>query len=89
MQRLNRAVVSHGRTYLPGTARDAAPGVPDGPWWDGQSTPKITAKLDVPEPPRSGKGSGVTAWREYADQTGVTYSDSATRDDIIGLIDNR
>lgn len=39
---------------------------------------------ELPEPPpRAGRGSGLTAWQAYADQTSVTYPADATRDDII------
>lgn len=41
----------------------------------------------LPEPPRSGNGSGVAAWREYADAIGVEYPETATRDEIVALVD--
>lgn len=34
-------------------------------------------------PPRSGKGSGVEAWREFADRKGVGTDDEMSRDDVI------
>ncbi|MFQ6851270.1 hypothetical protein K7395_24735 [Streptomyces filamentosus] len=34
-------------------------------------------------PPRSGRGSGVEAWREFAEQHDVEVPAGATRDDII------
>lgn len=50
----------------------------------GQAGPDGTP---LPEPPRSGNGSGVAAWREYADAIGVEYPESATRDEIVALVD--
>jgi hypothetical protein len=34
-------------------------------------------------PPRTGRGSGVEAWRTFAEQNGVEVAPDATRDDII------
>lgn len=34
-------------------------------------------------PPQSGKGSGVEAWRKYAESLGFEAPDEATRDDIV------
>lgn len=41
------------------------------------------------EPPRSGKGSGVEVWREYAEKLGwfEEISAAAGRDDIIAAVD--
>lgn len=80
---LTQSVIHAGRVYPAGTSEDAAPGVPDGLWWDqpsGGHAPPV-------EPPRSGKGSGVEAWRTYADALGITHPDDATRDDIVALVD--
>jgi len=43
------------------------------------------------EPPRSGKGSGVEAWREYAGKLGWFESipAEAGRDDIIAAVDDQ
>lgn len=44
-------------------------------------------------PPRSGRGSGVEAWRAYAEQNDLDVAEDASREDIIaaaegaGLID--
>jgi len=47
-------------------------------------TPADKAEEDeVEAPPRSGKGSGITAWRAFADAKGVSYSEDAERDEII------
>lgn len=37
----------------------------------------------VEAPPRSGRGSGVEAWREFAEQHDIEVPAGATRDDII------
>lgn len=34
-------------------------------------------------PPLGGAGSGVKAWRKYADDNDVNYTDDATRDEIV------
>jgi hypothetical protein len=45
--------------------------------------PADEPKPTVPEPPRSGAGSGITAWRAFADANDVDYEADATRDEII------
>lgn len=52
--------------------------------WDGKDD---TATADAVEPPRAGKGSGVDAWRSYAESRGVALEDDMTRDDIIAAVD--
>lgn len=37
----------------------------------------------VPEPPRSGRGSGRESWEAYAAQHGVEVPEHFTRDDIV------
>jgi hypothetical protein len=37
----------------------------------------------VPEPARSGKGSGLEAWRSFAESRGVGLDSGMSRDDII------
>lgn len=39
------------------------------------------------EPPREGKGSGVNAWREYAEAIGVQFDKKAKREEIIAAVD--
>lgn len=41
------------------------------------------------EPPRTGQGSGIAAWRKYAAQEGVEVPEGASRADIITLVDGR
>ncbi|MFB6875672.1 hypothetical protein [Streptomyces sp. NPDC056323] len=38
---------------------------------------------DVEAPPRSGRGSGVEAWRQFAEQHDVEVAPDASREDII------
>ncbi|MFJ8855243.1 hypothetical protein [Streptomyces sp. NPDC102437] len=38
---------------------------------------------DVEAPPRSGRGSGVEAWRAFAEQHDVEVAAAASREDII------
>jgi hypothetical protein len=37
----------------------------------------------VEAPPRSGRGSGVEAWRTFAEQNALDVADDASREDII------
>jgi hypothetical protein len=48
-----------------------------------------TSALRDGEPPRSGEGSGVAAWREYAARLGYHVPARATRAQIIAIIDER
>lgn len=41
---------------------------------------------DAP-PPKSGKGSGEVAWRDYAESQGLDVSDLETRDAIIDALE--
>lgn len=41
------------------------------------------------EPPRSGKGSGEDAWREFAQALDVTVPEGASRDDIVAFLIER
>lgn len=41
---------------------------------------------EMKEPPRNGAGSGVDAWRAYADYLGIDV-DGLTRDEIIAAVD--
>lgn len=44
--------------------------------------------LTPSEPPRSGRGSGLESWMEYAANLGLLVDSDATRDDIIALVDD-
>lgn len=46
-------------------------------------TPSEPPKPTIPEPPRSGAGSGLAAWRAFADANDVKYEADATRDEVI------
>lgn len=41
----------------------------------------------VEAPPRSGRGSGVDAWRAYAESNGYDTDDDMSRDDVIALLE--
>ncbi|WP_311208729.1 MULTISPECIES: hypothetical protein [unclassified Aeromicrobium] len=45
------------------------------------------APAGPPAPPKSGKGSGIKAWTEYAERIGVTIPDGADRDAIIAAVE--
>lgn len=45
------------------------------------------ASGELKAPPRSGKGSGLDAWRSYARQLGVEPRADADRDDVIAAVD--
>lgn len=42
---------------------------------------------EMEEPPRNGAGSGVDAWRAYADYLGINV-DGMSRDEIIAAVDS-
>lgn len=87
---LTMDVLAAGRSFPAGTERsgEAAELVGDGPWWSGPAAGVVTSAQDA-EPPRSGKGSGVEAWREYAELKGLALTEDASRDDIIALVDGQ
>lgn len=41
------------------------------------------------EPPRAGRGSGLEAWKAYAESLGIEVPDDAQRDDVIDLVDQQ
>jgi hypothetical protein len=51
--------------------------------------PEVAPENDLAgeEPPRSGRGSGVDVWRDYAEKLGLLAEDDASRDDIVALVD--
>lgn len=60
--------------------------------WDGDPPSRTaTAAQQVtgllPMPPKAGPGSGVDAWRAYAQQEKVTVPDGAGRDEIVAAIE--
>lgn len=57
---------------------------------DGQGTdPGAGEKGEgaLSEPPRSGKGSGLPAWKAYAESLGLEVPGDAQRDDVMTLVD--
>lgn len=46
-------------------------------------TPSEPAKPTLPVPPRSGAGSGIAAWKAFADANDVQYGEDDSRDEII------
>ncbi|RPK76620.1 hypothetical protein EES45_22945 [Streptomyces sp. ADI97-07] len=68
------------------------------PAWEGEHGPETVQFTDpddtkqreggsplngVEAPPRSGRGSGIEAWREFAEQHDIEAPAGASRDDII------
>ena len=57
-----------------------------------EGTDEAEATDEVPDtaegvPPKQGKGSGVTAWRAYADTKGFETDDDISREEIIAALD--
>ncbi|WP_405375981.1 MULTISPECIES: hypothetical protein [unclassified Microbacterium] len=48
-----------------------------------EAAPADAAKI----PPKSGRGSGVPAWRDYADRNGFEMDDDVTREEIISALE--
>ena len=52
--------------------------------------PSASRVLGVEEPPpRAGAGSGKDAWADFARANGVEVEDHASRDEIIGVLEER
>jgi hypothetical protein len=47
---------------------------------------QVEAQPEMPEPPRSGTGSGRDAWAAYATRYGVDVPDGASRNDIVNAL---
>jgi len=45
-------------------------------------------ELTRPEPPRSGRGSGVEAWVAYAESLDLIVPEDPSRDEVIALVDD-
>ncbi len=56
--------------------------------WEGDVHPMGKDAPSEP-PPKSGPGSSVQAWSEYASAQGVTVDDAATREQIVNALDAR
>lgn len=66
----------------PETPQDPEPSGPAVPTEPTPTEPEPTSPT-LPVPPRSGAGSGIGAWRAFADSRKVQYPANASRDDII------
>lgn len=89
-------------TYLKGTPKSALPddvvvqlaGNPIAftTQIDAAGSPTLSAVEDPEadtgpkEPPREGRGSGVNAWRAFAESLDVEVDDTLTRDEIVELL---
>lgn len=52
-------------------------------WADGDQGDGDEPPAPSEAPPRSGRGSGVEAWRTFAEAHGVDTADEMSRDDVI------
>ncbi|MFJ2249440.1 hypothetical protein [Streptomyces sp. NPDC087862] len=81
MRRLIAYVHVAGAVYGPGddVPPDLAKRIGAHAWVDdGDQAPALSGA-----PPRSGRGSGVDAWRAFAEQHDVEFAADASREDII------
>lgn len=56
----------------------------------GEAVPEPASDASDPAagpPPRSGKGSGESAWRKYAEAQGFDVSNLETRDEIVAALE--
>jgi len=60
----------------------------DGPDTVGFADPSTSQPQIVEAPPRSGRGSGVEAWRAFAEQHELDVAADATREDIIAAAES-
>lgn len=84
------ALIGNPKAWVGGTvpAEPAPPHLPPAVGGD-ESVPDPSPTPDpqaLPVPPRSGPGSGATAWAEYAAAQGVDVEDGAGRADIIAAL---
>ncbi len=49
--------------------------------------PTPTSDPETGEPPRTGRGSGVEVWTEYATALGLEIPEDSTRDQVVELVD--
>ncbi|WP_431784332.1 hypothetical protein [Streptomyces chumphonensis] len=101
-RRLRSFVHVDGAAYGPGdeVPRAVAERIGDHAWEDtgaddgaepgtvGFTDPEATDRSgQVEAPPRSGRGSGVEAWRRYAEANGYDTDDEMSRDDVVALLE--
>ncbi|MET9729236.1 hypothetical protein ABZZ79_00795 [Streptomyces sp. NPDC006458] len=91
-RRLIAYVHVDGKAYGPDSEvpADVAKRIGDHAWADADSTAEAPSPAGVGDsgmtkeaPPRSGRGSGVEAWRAYAEQHDLDVAADASREDII------
>ncbi|MFF3190553.1 hypothetical protein [Streptomyces misionensis] len=87
-RRLRAYVHVGGAAYGPDdeVPADVAKRIGDHAWTETASAPEAptpTGEGGGEAPPRSGRGSGVDVWREFAEQHDVEVAADASRDDII------
>lgn len=80
------ALITNADAWVGGTVPEPteAPAPPNPAPVDADEQPMEPSALPVP--PRSGPGSGATAWAEYAAAHGVNVEDGAGRTDIIAAL---
>jgi hypothetical protein len=88
-----------GVAYGPGdeVPADVAKRIGEHAWADDDSDQVVESEQDpggggqddVEAPPRSGRGSGVEAWKAFAEQHDVEVDEDASRDDIVALLEER
>lgn len=83
MRRLKTRVHVAGTWYGPGdeVPPKVAERIGAHAWEDDGAKPEPSS--GGPQPPRSGRGSGVEAWRKFAEANGVDTDDEMNRDDVI------
>ena len=54
--------------------------------WEVAPDPEALDEGVVPVPPKGGAGSGIEAWKKYAEALGVDITGAETRDDVIAAI---
>lgn len=72
-----RKQISNPKAWGEGEPAEPAPTSPPTSAGDGEGEGSLEA------PPRSGKGSGVEAWRAFAERKGVDVDQDASREDVI------
>lgn len=77
--RLRNSVIVGGVSYVRGSnpPKEVAEKISNPAAWDTEGAEAT--------PPRAGAGSGVEAWRRYAEGQGVDVPEDASRDEIIAL----
>ncbi|MFD5663449.1 hypothetical protein ACFWIK_00870 [Streptomyces anthocyanicus] len=87
-RRLNTFVHVDGVAYGPDSKVPAsvAKRIGDHAWQDDDAPETPAAPVEAP--PRSGRGSGIDAWRAFAEQNGVGVDSDMSREDIIAAAED-